>query len=301
LWGGECVCWLQVVLNGVSPLTECVNYMSVAKQYSIKQTIFKQLLFLLPSFLAWSNLPANSQPVGSGVTNGVFNSLDLIGAPDITYPDVNGIGTNQLNFSFPSFDPNFFKFDGTSFENVQVGQTFVLGTLSYKNGIGFIDGGLPGRIGASYTSELAVSSSSSTTTPFDFNQILTEQIRLEITPNFLLVDGLIAEATPEQQADILYFPNRPELGSFRIYENSTGTVEVLGRFGSLELAGFGNAISGGFVDPTIDPIPTAPAVSVPESRNIAGLLAISIVGAASTLKRQLKPSQLTEKETTKVS
>jgi len=266
--------------------------MSVAKQYSIKQTIFKQLLFLLPSFLAWSNLPANSQPVGSGVTNGVFNSLDLIGAPDITYPDVNGIGTNQLNFSFPSFDSNFFKFDGTSFENVQVGQTFVLGTLSYKNGLGFIGG---------HTSELAVSSSSSTTTPFDFNQILTEQIRLELTPNFLLVDGVIFDATPEQQADILYFPNRPELGSFRIYENSTGTVEVLGRFGSLQLAGFGNAISGGFVDPTIDPIPTAPAVSVPESRNIAGLLAISIVGAASTLKRKLKPSQSTEKETTKVS
>jgi hypothetical protein len=271
--------------------------MSVAKQYSIKQTIFKQLLFLLPSFLAWSNLPANSQPVGSGVTNGIFNSF----APPFPYTDVSGIGTNQLDFSNPDRDPNFFKFDGTSFENVQVGQTFVLGTLSYKNGIGFIDGGLPGRIGASYTSELAVSSSSSTTTPFDFNQILTEQIRLELTPNFLLVDGVIFDATPEQQADILYFPNRPELGSFRIYENSTGTVEVLGRFGSLELAGFGNAISGGFVDPTIDPIPTAPAVSVPESRNIAGLLAISIVGAASTLKRKLKPSQSTEKETTKVS
>ncbi|MFM2026128.1 MAG: hypothetical protein RLZZ339_843 [Cyanobacteriota bacterium] len=209
--------------------------------------------------------------------------------------------TNQLDFSFPNFDPNFFKFDGTSFENVQVGQTFVLGTLSYKNGIGFIDGGLPGRIGASYTSELKVSSSSSTTTPFNFNQFLIEQIRLDITYNFILVDGLISrDITPEQAADILYFPNRPELGSFRIYENSTGTVEVLGRFGSLELAGFGNAISGGFVDPTIDPIPNAPAVAVSESGNIAGLLAISIVGAASTLKRKLKPSKSTEKETTKV-
>ncbi|AVQ74060.1 hypothetical protein B5D77_24685 [Microcystis sp. MC19] len=286
--GGECVCWLQVVLNGVSPLTECVNYMSVAKQYSIKQTIFKQLLFLLPSFLAWSNLPANSQPVGSGVTNGVFNSF----ASPFPYTDVNGIGTNQLDFSLPDSAPSFFKFDGTSFENVQVGQTFVLGTLSYKNGIGWI--GL-------HTSELAVSSSSSTTTPFNFNQILTEQIGLDMTANGFVVDGVLVLATPEQAADILYFPNRPELGSFRIYENSTGTVEVLGRFGSLQLAGFGNAISGGFVDPTIDPIPTAPAVSVPESGNIAGLLAISIVGAASTLKRKLKPSQSTEKETTKVS
>ncbi|WP_287717403.1 MULTISPECIES: choice-of-anchor K domain-containing protein [unclassified Microcystis] len=178
-------------------------------------------------------------------------------------------------------------------------QTFVLGTLSYKNGIGFIDGDIPGRIGAAYTSELKVSSSSSTTTPFNFNQFLIEQIRLDITYNYLLVDGLIShDITPEQEADILYFPNRPELGSFRIYENSTGTVEFLGRFGSLELAGFGNAISGGFVYPTIDP--NAPTISVPESGNIAGLLAIGIVGAASTLKRKLKPSQSSEKETTKV-
>jgi hypothetical protein len=273
--------------------------MNVAKQYSIRQTVFKQLLFLLPSFLTWSNLPANSQTVGSGVTNGVFNSLELTGSPNITNPDVNGIGTDQLDFSFPNFDPNFFRFDGTSFENVQPGQTFVLGTLSYKNGIAFIDGGLQGtQIGASYTSELEVSSSSSTTTPFDFNQILTEQIRLDVTYNALVVNGLISAATPEQAADILYFPNRPELGSFRIFENSTGTVEILGRFGSLELAGFGNAISGGFVDPTIDPIPTD--VAVPEPENIAGLLAISIVGAASTLKCKLKPSKLIEKETTKV-
>ncbi len=77
-------------------------------------------------------------------------------------------------------------------------------------------------------------------------------------------------------------------------------MEVLGRFVSLQLAGFGNAISGGFVYPTIDPIPTDPAVAVPESGNIAGLLAIGIVGAASTLKRKLKPSKSTEKETTKV-
>ncbi len=54
------------------------------------------------------------------------------------------------------------------------------------------------------------------------------------------------------------------------------------------------------VYPTIDPIPTDPAVAVPESGNIAGLLAIGIVGAASTLKRKLKPSKSTEKETTKV-
>ena len=40
---------------------------------------------------------------------------------------------------------------------------------------------------------------------------------------------------------------------------------------------------------------------VPEPSSILSLLALGTLGAASTLKRKLKPSQLTEKETTKVS
>lgn len=253
----------------------------------LKQRLVKQLLFLIPAFLTWNSLPANSQTIGSGVTNGSFNNLNLIGNDPITFLDVDGIGTNELNFSYPNRDPNFFRFEEIPFENVQPGQNFVLGTFSYKNGVGgFINIPLRGAIGATYTSELTVSSLSSTTTPFNFNQSLTEQIRLDITFNSITIGGVTTFYTPEQAADILYFPNRPELGSFRIYENSTGTVELLGRFGSLELAGFGNAISGGFVFPTVDPILTAS--SVPEPRNIAGLIVIGIVGASSVLIRQLQ-------------
>ena len=42
-------------------------------------------------------------------------------------------------------------------------------------------------------------------------------------------------------------------------------------------------------------------VPVPEPTSILSLLALGTLGAASTLKRKLKPSQSTEKETTKVS
>jgi hypothetical protein len=41
-------------------------------------------------------------------------------------------------------------------------------------------------------------------------------------------------------------------------------------------------------------------VSVPEPTSTLSLLALGTLGAASTLKRQLKPSKSTEKETTKV-
>ncbi|NCQ92011.1 MAG: PEP-CTERM sorting domain-containing protein [Microcystis aeruginosa LG13-03] len=40
--------------------------------------------------------------------------------------------------------------------------------------------------------------------------------------------------------------------------------------------------------------------SVPEPTSILGLLALGTIGAASTLKRKLKPSKSAEKETTKV-
>ncbi|MDJ0558138.1 MAG: PEP-CTERM sorting domain-containing protein, partial [Microcystis sp. M53599_WE4] len=43
-----------------------------------------------------------------------------------------------------------------------------------------------------------------------------------------------------------------------------------------------------------------PANAVPEPSSILGLLALGTLGAASTLKRKLKPSKSTEKETTKI-
>ncbi|NCQ94609.1 MAG: PEP-CTERM sorting domain-containing protein [Microcystis aeruginosa W11-06] len=46
---------------------------------------------------------------------------------------------------------------------------------------------------------------------------------------------------------------------------------------------------------------TLDARKVPEPSSILGILAIGTLGAASTLKRKLKSSKLTEKETTKVS
>ncbi|GCA74164.1 hypothetical protein MiTe_00986 [Microcystis aeruginosa NIES-2520] len=51
----------------------------------------------------------------------------------------------------------------------------------------------------------------------------------------------------------------------------------------------------------VDVIGTKDITCVPEPSTILSLLALGTLGAASTLKRKLKPSQSTEKETTKVS
>ena len=58
--------------------------------------------------------------------------------------------------------------------------------------------------------------------------------------------------------------------------------------------------NGGGITVSVTEI-AAPPVSIPEPTSTFSLLALGTLGAASTLKRKLKPSQSTEKETTKVS
>jgi hypothetical protein len=72
-----------------------------------------------------------------------------------------------------------------------------------------------------------------------------------------------------------------------------------------DLNGDNTVLSQGFSAPTI--VTLAPgeeiviqAAPVPEPSSLFGLLAIGTLGAGSTLKRKLKPSKSTEKETTKV-
>jgi len=111
--------------------------------------------------------------------------------------------------------------------------------------------------------------SSSGTAIFN-NQLLTEPIRIMTTTNF----GVSQEA----DADYIYFPNHPSLGSFRVFEGASATVEILASFGSLDLAGFGNVVadpnhadsnpSNGFVNPSIDAVPEPSTVAL-----VAGALA----------------------------
>jgi len=70
-------------------------------------------------------------------------------------------------------------------------------------------------------------------------------------------------------ADFIYFTDAHGFGSFRMWEGFYGTVEVLGRFGSLTLAGFGDITGVGFADvltgqlgPSIPPSVLPPELQV---------------------------------------
>jgi hypothetical protein len=191
-----------------------------------QSTVIKAIFSLLPVLVVGASQPVSAQIIGSGSTSGSFGNLNS--NDPIIFPNIDGVGTSQLNFFYPGTSNNFLQFEGANFQNVQRETPFLLGTLSYNNGNGFQ--GIPGTFidgsSVTYTSELTISSSSSTTTPYNFNQSFTEPITLVVTPNFRVGDnGQIFLVTDEQAADILYFPNRPELGSFRIFEAQTGTVE----------------------------------------------------------------------------
>ncbi len=60
--------------------------------------------------------------------------------------------------------------------------------------------------------------------------------------------------TAYEAADYLYFPAHPEFGSLRVFEGTTSFVTLLGRYGSLEFAGFGEVLDGtGFLAPIPEP------------------------------------------------
>ena len=207
---------------------------------------------------------------GAGTINGTFDTIKP-GFSSQQLDIIEGEGTSKLLFQSRFQPPNSFTFEGASFNDAEIGETIVLGTLSYENGIVLSLFGNSNPLPDFYTSNLTISSNSPNLTPFDFNQSLTELLTLVVTPN---------TGTPEQNADTLFFSSFPELGSFRVLEGETGSVELLGSFGSLNLTGFGSVVSGsgtGFVDPT----------PVPESSSVLGTIAF-ILGGSLLLKYKPK-------------
>jgi hypothetical protein len=185
--------------------------------------------------------------------------LDQGSGPEILCPNAGcgtGIGvksmqlagSNQVEFWNSSFGVdaahNAIQFVSSGVQNVSLGQEFLLGTISYTNGIWFTD------------PEFSVTFTSSSTDRRFNNQSWHDTIHLGITPN-------LSSNTPAQNADFIYLTALPKLGSVRAFElggspsGNTVTAALLGEINSLDLTRFANASGGGFLDPGIglQPIP----------------------------------------------
>jgi hypothetical protein len=201
---------------------------------------------LLPLVFVVASL-VHAGPMGTGTISGVFAnpSPACVARPD-TDPtpgaECSGIGTNSFAWgdSVPfGGGPNTFQFNGNAFTNQPLGVDFVAGLLFYHNGTIVV---------ASTVNSVDLDlTSTGDSTPF--NQSLTVPITIVQTPNIF--------PTPAENADYIYFTDHPEFGSFRVYEGAGTTVEVIAKFNSLDLVGFGAVgdSSAGFVNGTITAIP----------------------------------------------
>ena len=176
-------------------------------------------------------------------------------------------GGSQVEFWSSEFGVdathNVISFASSGVNDAVLGQEFLLGKLTYTNGIWFADP----EFGVTF-------SSTSSDVAFD-KKSWTDTIHLSITPN-------LTTNTPDQNADFIYLTGLPKLGSVRVYElgeskeGNSVTVDLYGRISSLDLTRFANATGGGFLDSSIELEPTPPA-SVPAPATFV-LVSIGLAG-----------------------
>lgn len=175
---------------------------------------------------------------------------------------------NQQGFCGPSYNPGCFippvpnqiKFTINSAPiDVVVGQEFLLGTLSFTNGI--------------WSGNADLSFQLTTTSP---DLILDGQIFADTVHMNLTATG----ATPAARADTVSFVGHPEIGPMSVYEladgNNIGTVDLYGKIDGLEPTRFANPTGGAFL----------PASPVDEPGTVAILaLGMAVLGIMGRRKR----------------
>ncbi|MFP4105597.1 MAG: choice-of-anchor K domain-containing protein [Phycisphaerae bacterium] len=132
---------------------------------------------------------------------------------------------------------------------------FKLGTLTFLNGTY-----LPSKRGSQIGFTISAEAPDGELHSFEGTFVLeTNSDDVEINP------------TPEERADYLYVEEDPALGSLRVFDasdgNNTGSAEIWGRFGSLDLVEFRNPTGGAFISPSVTPQPAA----IPEPLTMLGL------------------------------
>jgi PEP-CTERM motif len=232
---------------------------------------------------------------GDGTLNGAPLELDPSRAP-ITYPTAFNAaypqskvvtlapGTLQAQFEYTSFigtpnaSPNRISFAAASMADVNVGDTFKVGTFTFTNGFWY-----PAAvIGFEITTHSA--------NPALDNKTFEGSINVVVTNNLITVTDPVINADYFYLSDAAGNPLNA-LGSVRVYEaayqpagnpGNTGSVDLYARIGSLIPVRFDNATGGAFLQQSFD---TLPAAAVPEPSTWAMSL-VGLVGLLAWRRRQ---------------
>ncbi|MBU6165735.1 MAG: PEPxxWA-CTERM sorting domain-containing protein [Alphaproteobacteria bacterium] len=246
------------------------------------------------------------QPTGrtTGFSAGSFYNTGLVGATISggTFP-LTGTPTTTVSLLTDASDAgtpfeNLFTWTPASFSGVSTGQEFRLGTLTFQNGSWF-GGGATSAFNTPTILGFRVTTTSSTP---EFNQ--SRNLVLIHTVNAPDNNDTSTDAGKDAAADwvtIYDQENDVTLNSFRVYDNNqtpagftnVGSVDLMGRFGSLGITGFANPV-GGFITASSDPLPSVPfppgpgggGGAIPEPASWAMLIAgFGLIGAVARRRR----------------
>lgn len=229
--------------------------------------------------------------VGATTSGGTF---PLTGTPTttVTLIDVPGLSAPEMH--------TVFTWTPASFTNVAVGDIFRLGTLSFQNGAWY-------GAGATFDQNVTTRLGFRVNTFSSSGPVFNQQRRLTLihTVNAPANNDTSTLGGMQAAADwvTIFDPERGvTLNSFRVFdlnqtppgETNFGSVDLMGRFGSLDIIGFANP-QGGFITENNLPLPTVPlqdgggggGIRVPEPDTWALLITgFGLVGTAARRRRQ---------------
>jgi hypothetical protein len=236
----------------------------------------------------WAGAVGDTSHLGwVSTVNGVVPTYDS-SAPQVAgnvYGSAAVSGTS-VNFNEGvGFAPNIVSFAATpTFSNLAQGQAFDLGTFTFVNGSWF--GGnpdtslnVPTLIGYTITTHSATA---------EFNQVLTGV--LKVTTNYNT--DCSTAAGQADGADFISIAGQPQLGSLRVYDAgacsggnpSTGSIDLIMAFNSLDYVALANPVGGFFVpNDAVGPIGGG---AVPEPASWALMISgFGLAGAALRRRR----------------
>jgi hypothetical protein len=266
----------------------------------------------VPSFSGTVNGATPTQFLTSNPTGRPDNSTfttGLIGFGSTTFP-VAGTPTTSIvlndGFAAPgSVDENIISFAPAAFTNVPLATPFKLGTVTFQNG-GWYGGGASAALNVPTRMGFRISTVSSSGPKFNN----TRNYALIMTVNAPFPNDTTILAGQEAEADWITLydtDNGITLNSFRVFdqcckpggETNSGSVDLMGVFGSLTLTGFANPV-GGFITesslplPPVEPPPPPPPPppAIPEPASWAMLIAgFGLVGAVQRRRRATGPDK----------